>query len=130
MFFMFLIIKLNVLNVNMFFKIFFKKIFSYIPGRNFFALLHVMPCVYMPRNFFVFTTRDATLLCEFSRFFEQFTQMHKYAYARLVPKKSTFPEYGNLYNYLHLSGIKFALCIIINFYPNQKINCIQFLYCM
>lgn len=119
MFFTFSIIKLNVLNVNMFSKSFLKNFFHIYLGEIFLALLHALSCVYMPRNFFVFTTRDPTLLCEFSHFFEQFTQMHKYAYARLVPKKSTFPEYCNLYNYLHLSGIKFALCIIINFYPDQ-----------
>lgn len=76
---MFLIIKLNFINVNMFFKIFFKKIFSYIPGRNFsrFTTRDALR-IYTP-DFFVFTTRDATLLCEFSRFFEQFTQMNFYA---------------------------------------------------
>ena len=71
-------------------KSFLKKIFHIYLGEIFLALLHVLPCVYMPRNFFVFTTRDATLLCEFSRFFEQFTQMHNYAYARLVPKNPHF----------------------------------------
>lgn len=87
---MFLIIKLNFLNVNMFFKIFFENFFSYIPGRNFSRFTtRAALCIYAP-EFFAFTTRDPTLLCEFSRFFEQFTQMHKYTYARLVPKNPHF----------------------------------------
>ena len=108
MFFMFLIIKLDSLNVNMFFKIFFKKIFSYIPGRNFsrfttratlriyapgifLSLLHVIyPCCV---NFHVFSNNSHKCI-----------NMHMQDSCQ----KSEFTECGNLYNYFHLIGIKFA----------------------
>lgn len=113
-------------------KSFFKKKFSYIPGRNFSrfttrAVLHIYA-----RNFFVFTTRDLSLLCEFSRFFEQFTQMHKYAYARLVPKN---PHFQNMITFTIFP--KHLVCnlhigIVMHNYNNSNaiIHYIQFLYCI
>lgn len=98
----------------------------------------------IPREFLIFTTRNPIHLFEFSRFFKQFTQMHKYAYARLVPKNPNSQNmvtftiiYKHLARNLHtvislhnynncspiIHYIQFQHCIHLQ-------NCIQLIYCM
>lgn len=96
-----------------FFSLYYTCCLAYIYPGIFLSLLHVIcPCCV---NFHVLSNNSYKCI-----------NMHMQDSCQ----KSEIPEYGNLYNYLHLSGIKFALRIIINFYSDQKIDCIQTLYCM
>lgn len=131
MFFMFLIIKLNFLNVNMFSKSFLKNFFHIYLGEIFLALLHELPLCIYPGNFFAFTTRDPTSLFEFSRFSNN---SHKWIFMHCKnhARKSEFTECGNLYNFSQTLGMQFAYRYVMHNYNNSNaiIHYIQFLYCI
>ena len=106
---MVLIIKLDFLNVNMFFKIFFlKTFFSYIPGRNFSRFTTRVVPAYIPREIFVFTTRNPTLIIRIFTFFRTIHTNEFLYICKTRAKKSEFPECGNLYNYFQTLGTQFA----------------------
>lgn len=114
-------------------KSFFLKKFFIYTWAKFFSLYYTScPTHIYPGNFFAFTTRDPTSLFEFSRFFEQFTQMHKYAYARLVPKN---PSFQNVVTFTIISKhLAHNLHIVISLHNYNNcspiIHYIQFLYCI
>lgn len=88
-------------------KSFLKKFFHIYLGEIFLALLHVMPCVYIPRNFLSLLH----VICPCCVNFHVFSNnSHKCINMHMQDscQKSEIPEYGNLYNYFHLIGIKFA----------------------
>jgi hypothetical protein len=89
-------------------NLFLKTFFHIYLGEIFLALLHVLSPLYIPRDFFVFTTRDPTLIVRIFTFFRTIHTNEFLCICKNHARKSEFPECGNLYNYLQTLGTQFA----------------------